>query len=876
MKNKFTETRLLTNEASVEDLFASRLIRDLGYADEDIQHKASITPVEVMLGSKKTRFAPDYILKVTGRPRVVIDAKGPEEKIMSWVGQCVSYCATINRTFTDENPVRFFMLTNGLETALFSVDRGDPLVVVEFGECIDGNAKYESLKAFLKPSAVVVPDMTTVTAHKFRRQRLEEVNGIFAWCHQHIYKKDSLSQAAGFEEFVKLIFLKLLSDRQVRDKFGPLILQEEFDVPVEAVKFSVPWIEAREADDPNPIDTVQFKSLLTDLEHEIRNNRKKRIFPEGTRIKLHAGTVKEVVRKLQNVYLFGIDADLNGRLFETFLSATMRGKDLGQFFTPRSVAKLGTLLADPKVDKTSFDIVLDGCCGTGGFLIDVLADMWAKIDANPTLSATEKTDLRRQVAEQAIFGVDIAQEPNLARLARMNMYLHGDGGSSIYEADFLDKSVADPTQQSAEVRAEVAQLRELLTGDTAGFADVVVTNPPFAKVYERKTEREAAIIDRYEIGFGEEKLRSSMMFFERYHDVLREGGRLISVIDDGILSGSSNQEFRDYLTKRFLVRAVVSLPGDAFQRSQARVKTSFVVLEKRSSTAEQEQGPVFKYACRFVGIDDPKRQRTLPIDRVNREKAREEIKAVSKLYQAFNEGRAIPEEHIIPAASLGKRLDAKSYEPTGRMLAQWATDGVQTELLKDMIEPVEPEDEDRVGSSADDDEVTYLVVGYDGFAREGETIRLSEQKTTPNLVRVHTGQIVVSHINAVNGSICVVPEDLDGMAITTEFTTFRAKGSYDPRVIWAVLRSPEIRSEFLVRASGAGRTRVQWSTIKDIRVPIPKPSVAKTVVDELLRAEEGLREASRLRREAQERIESGLSLATDRAVATLEAFKPPR
>jgi len=43
------------------------------------------------------------------------------------------------------------------------------------------------------------------------------------------------------------------------------------------------------------------------------------------------------VRRLEHTFLFGIDVDLNGRLFETFLSATMRGKDLGQFFTPRSI-----------------------------------------------------------------------------------------------------------------------------------------------------------------------------------------------------------------------------------------------------------------------------------------------------------------------------------------------------------------------------------------------------------------------------------------------------------------------------------------------------------------------------------------------------------
>lgn len=876
MKNKFTNSRLLTNEASVEDLFASRLIRDLGYDDADIAQKQSIQPLEVALGSKKKRYAPDYVLSVAGKPRVVIDAKAPTEKLMSWVGQCVSYCVTLNRRFSDENPVRLFLLTNGLSTVVFDVDKGEPLVTVDFAECVDGNQKYELLRALLKPSAVVVPSMTANQAHEFRRLRLDEVNAIFAWCHQHIYRKDSLSQAAGFEEFVKLVFLKLLSDRQVRDRFGPLIQDDRFEVPKDAVKFSADWIEARDGENANPLDALQFQSLLLDLENEIRNNRKKRIFKEGSRINLHPGTIKEVVKKLEHVYLFGIDADLNGRLFETFLSATMRGKDLGQFFTPRSVAKLGTLLADPRVDKSHFDLVLDGCCGTGGFLIDVLAEMWAKIDANPSLSATEKASLRRRVAEEAIYGVDIAQEPNLARLARMNMYLHGDGGSSIYEADFLDKNVADPAQASAEVRAEVQQLRELLARAPNGFADIIVTNPPFAKVYDRKTKREAHILDEYELAGGEEKLKSSLMFFERYYDVLKVGGRLVSVIDDGILSGSSFSDFRNYLRKRFLIKAIVSLPGDAFQRSQARVKTSFIVLEKRDPDSNQEQGPVFRYACRFVGVDDPKRQRTLPIDVENRRKAQEEIQQAASLYRAFASGQPIATDFLVPPERLIDRFDAKSFEPTGRMHDTWTDSRIETEALRNVIEPIDPDGEDRIETATSEEEITYLVVGYDGFAREGETIQASDHRSSANLYRVHADQIVVSHINAVHGSICVVPEYLNGLVVTNEFTIFRAKPGYDPRVVWALMRSPEIRSELLVRASGAGRTRVKWRTIADVRVPLPDSILAETVVADLRQAEAELLAAHKLRRNAQARIEDILMLASERAVATLEAFKPPR
>ncbi len=86
------------------------------------------------------------------------------------------------------------------------------------------------------------------------------------------------------------------------------------------------------------------------MEKDIGAGLRRRIFEPNGSINLSAETIKEVVKTLEGKYLFGIDADLNGRLFETFLSATMRGKDLGQYFTPRSVVKLGVKLARIRVD----------------------------------------------------------------------------------------------------------------------------------------------------------------------------------------------------------------------------------------------------------------------------------------------------------------------------------------------------------------------------------------------------------------------------------------------------------------------------------------------------------------------------------------------
>lgn len=269
------------------------------------------------------------------------------------------------------------------------------------------------------------------------------------------------------------------------------------------------------------------------------------------------------------------------------------------------------------------------------------------------------------------------------------------------------------------------------------------------------------------------------------------------------------------------------------------------------------------------------RQRTLPIDRINKKEAKAEIEAVAALYAAFRAGKPVPSEHVIPAERLGDRLDAKAFEPTGQMLSTWKAKGITTKRLSDILEPVDTDGDDAVDLGEETEEVSYLVVGYDGFAREGEVIA-TDKKTSGALLKVREDQLVLSHINAVNGSICVVPDYLDGRVITSEFSAFTTKPGYDPRAVWAVLRSPEVRAELLLRASGAGRTRVKWKSIADLEIALPDAKLTKSVVDALKKAEAELRAAQETRKKAQEQVQAALILSSDRAVATLAAFKPPR
>lgn len=706
IKNMFCKLSDLTNEATVEQFFVNRLLSELGYADGEIKPKTSLKKLVISQGSKKSNYKPDYAIELNEQIRWILEAKAANESIDDHIEQCSGYCLALNRANAKANPTDHFVITNGVELRLYKWDDDHPIISLKFSEFVKTNPEYRRLISILHRDVVVKAQLEEKSQKQFelRVESISQINAHFAWCHQYIHKKDSLNQSAAFLEFVKLIFLKLLSDKKFHEtKNG----QPGKAIFAPNVPFSIAWIEKREEDHLNPLSDVQFKNLNDELEKGIRDRKRKRIFDTSDRIKLSAETIKGVVKRLQHIDLISIDADLNGRLFETFLNATMRGKDLGQFFTPRSVVKLAVALADPFAGRDRQDIIMDACCGSGGFLIEALAFMWGKIDRNASLSQAEKKSIKQSIANNSIFGDDISRDPPLARIARMNMFLHGDGGSRIFEVDILDKNITEfPDIDSPEILSSKEELRSLLADTKAGFADVILTNPPFAKEYHAKDPRDRGILEAYSLAYESDgvnkklraTVRSSVLFLERYHDILRPGGRLIAIIDESILGSKKYREVRNWMRRNFLIKAVVSLPGDAFQRSLARVKTSLIYLVKKE-VPDNSQGNIFMSWTTAVGVDDPARLRVLPADALLRKEAKLETARIVADFGSFLDGKltqSTPYAKIVDGSQLADRLDVKHCAiETARQQSEWFDLGLRVGSLTDFADVLFPTEEEE-------------------------------------------------------------------------------------------------------------------------------------------------------------------------------------
>jgi type I restriction enzyme M protein len=603
-KNIFCNKENLRNESDVEQFFVIRLLKELGYKDANIFTKYTLPYYSIGKGLKKRLHRPDYAIKINKILSLIIEAKHPEKDINEFIQEAQDYAIIVNRGYIGSNPIKYCLITNGIKTQLVLTDQTKPILELTFDDFLNNNEKYKKLKEYINYNSLKnINNLENI--FEFNIPKIDILNGIFQICHKIIWKKHKVAPKTAFYEFTKLLFIKLNEDRIINNKIrkGEIVKKCDF-------KFSLDYIKQLEDRFDNPMNEL-FKKYRDDLEKDVISGKKKRILKSDEELNLTSNTIKEIVKLIEHLNLSIVEEDWNGRVFETFLSAVIRGKELGQFFTPRTVVRFMVKMANLKIeynrenDEYKPDLILDGCCGTGGFLIFALSDMFEKVEKIPI----DKKILKQKIRDNCIYGID-ASEEDIVPIARMNMYLHGDGGSHIYLADTLDKELY---AEKGLLQERIDELKELKKKIDGGLKiDVVLTNPPFAMKYEKKDKDQERILKQYDIAYPKGRansteirasLSSNVMFIERYYDLLKNGGKLLTIIDESVLNTDSNAPYREYIRKHFIIKAIISLPKNTFVKADTGVKTSILYLKKKEYPNE-EQPPVFMAISKNIGHND--------------------------------------------------------------------------------------------------------------------------------------------------------------------------------------------------------------------------------------------------------------------------------
>jgi len=133
--------------------------------------------------------------------------------------------------------------------------------------------------------------------------------------------------------------------------------------------------------------------------------------------------IGKVIPIFQEYKFEGTRIDALGAVYEVLALRAEKDVKVGQFFTPENVVRFMVTMAE--LDYK--DMVLDPACGTGRFLIWAMNDMLAKVEWS---GERDKARISKHVRLHQLFGADI--DPRIAKIAKMNMWIHGDGKSNIF------------------------------------------------------------------------------------------------------------------------------------------------------------------------------------------------------------------------------------------------------------------------------------------------------------------------------------------------------------------------------------------------------------------------------------------------------------
>ena len=541
-----------------------------------------------MTGLRKSRLKLTFcFFDPSGSASIIVEAKSPTEDISKYWGQAASYALSHNKSLrNDERGIEWLLITNGIMTALYPADRESAIVTLKLEDFSSGSPPLVTLKNYANHKERVE---TINKAGVFESVPPATLNALFDKSHDLIWKREKKSPTDAFFEFCKFIFLKIREDKK----------RSSLDAhkPRSELPLTVDWSNAVSSTSDHPVRDILFRQLHRELEDSIRDG-KKRIYSTDEVLKLSANTCKALIERFEDVNLSAIDEDLNGRMFEQFLNREIRGKELGQYFTPRPVVDFMTRIALHGCDVMSPPMTIDSCAGTAGFLIEAMAHLTAAIRNDKRLTDAQKKDLIRLVHNERLYGVE--GNDRVCRVARINMYLHGDGGSHIFEGDGLDGAPSPDADMGAERRDEVTD--HAATVRPASF-DLVLSNPPFSMSYEANNEHENRILKQRDIAGVAAKVKSNVLFLDRYHELLKPGGTMLIILDDTVLNGKTQKPIREWILEKFIVLGVHSLPFNTFFKAKANIKTSILHVRKKT-TDNEGQGYVFMSIANNVGHDN--------------------------------------------------------------------------------------------------------------------------------------------------------------------------------------------------------------------------------------------------------------------------------
>ena len=768
------------------DAFYQRLITAYGYSPEQLDRDVSIdnaAHADIAIWrtkeAKNRQSIPDIcVVVICKEEHIRIDANNYLEAFKE------SSIGTVN----------FFVLHNLKETKVFLLDSSHPMGGVE------------RIGDFPKAADVQTDESINGFIRRMRRNTKEALLNAFDRCHNIVRNNDKLSPEAAFDEISKVMFIKMMYEREPD---GELIFSQD-----KFLKDEKQYLANHPKEDyiAHLFEGVKVYFAEDDL------------YEKYDSVKICRKSFTAILKELEVIDFYDMTEDVKGVAFESLVGKTFRG-ELGQFFTPRQVVNYMIEVLDIKEGEA----VCDPCCGSGGFLIRAFEYVQDAIDRDiqrqidkvkkSNYSASEKQKRIAKLLQECdkniagsrygklckdyFFGVDA--NVRMARTAKMNMIMHGDGHVGVYLHDGL---------------LDVKNV-------TSGRFDVVLINPPYGVHVDRTAKDENG-----KYVFGEYKVSQSaaeLLFVERVINLLRPGGRAGLVLPEGLFTNANLKSFRKLIEGRALLLDITSMPPTVFLASGANVKPNLLFIRKL--TEDEQKQHDLNYSMSVVKVSE------------------NELEAVAPLVREFMKGNHISESESIRIIDRGEMIDWAVAPLFAAPKVNFNTK-YPTVRLSDIL--TQSEEKIQIQDDVLYNRITVRLNGKGITLRD--CVKGAEIGTKRQFV-VHTGQLVVSKIDGKSGAMAIVPEEFDGAIVTSDFPVFNInKNRVLPDYLLLVICHPAVLQRITSTTSGStGRRRMSVPRFLSMQIALPSLSEQEDLMKDIRQLRQ---EQDELNRQMERNMES--------------------
>lgn len=448
-----------------------------------------------------------------------------------------------------EIKVPFVVVTNGVDIQCFNTKNKKR--ILWDGKAIDKIPSRTQIPKVLKelkkdPDATYIPISNDTSLPYRPGLPLRQLNALFYKGHSTIRKIEKNEEFA-FADFSKLLFLRLLEEKADLD--------ESFELPYSYRFFELAEAPAKNADQVKVAVEAMIKGIVDQTPYG-------EVLEDAIHLK-NPKTFLSLIKDLSSVSFCDCSVDSKGAAFEYYVRATLKGKKLGQYFTPRELVQvMNALVGENKIVNavmSNTEIkVLDPACGTGGFLVYLLQDSLSKLQKklqNREITQATYDKLSKQIKGKVFYGSDANE--GVAASAKMNMIIAGDGHTNIRHEDSLSVKAQNWSTSNPN-------------------CDLIITNPPFGTAEGDSLSKDD--MTQYSVS----STKGQYLFLQKMVASTVPGGEICTVIDEGLLNTETGADLRKYILQNCRVKAVLNLPSETFKPNKINVRSSVLYLEKRA------------------------------------------------------------------------------------------------------------------------------------------------------------------------------------------------------------------------------------------------------------------------------------------------------